>query len=376
MNHDLGRRGDPGTIIAIETVRVSLRANPTLTVRGARGKHDHSDFLLVRLATSRGFEGYGEVSATLGWSGEDAETAEHAIRRVLAPALLGQSLLPVSGLSRRMDAAIVGQPFTKAGLETAVWDALGQTYELSVAQLLGGPHRQEVPTKLSLSGDGDELAATLEAARAIGFGAFKVKVGLGRKSDIERYRLARSLAGPDVFIGADANGGWTRLEAAATIPALVDAGAAFIEQPLQPADLEGMRALRGMGAPILADESVYSLDDVAAIVSIGAADALNIYVGMSGGMALAAQAIRTAAVFGIPSIVGSNGEMGVGAAAQLHVACAVESLGPFPSDIIGHHYYEEDILEQPLDIDGSVARLPDGPGLGVRPAAHLRERFA
>ena len=376
MTNDLAERSDPGTISAIETARVSLRAHPTLTVKGARGVHDHSDFLLVRLLTSGGHEGFGEVSATLGWSGEDAETAEHAIRRVLAPALIGQPLLPVSGLSARMDAAFVGQPFTKAGLEIAIWDALGQTYGLSVAQLLGGPHRLEVPTKLSLSGDGDDLAATLEAARAIGFSSFKVKVGLDRKSDIERFKLARSLVGPDGFLGADANGGWTRLDAAATIPGLVAEGAAFIEQPVQPADLEGMRAMRGMGAPILADESVYSLDDVAAIVSIGAADALNVYVGMSGGMSRAVQAIRMAAVFGIGSIVGSNGEMGVGAAAQLHVACAVEQLGPFPSDIIGHHYYEQDILEEPLDIDGTVARLPSGPGLGVRPAASFRQRFA
>ena len=62
-------------ISTIETARVSLRAHPTLTVRGARGTHDHSDFLLVRLVTEAGHEGFGEVSATLQWSGEDAETA-------------------------------------------------------------------------------------------------------------------------------------------------------------------------------------------------------------------------------------------------------------------------------------------------------------
>ena len=79
-----------------------------------------------------------------------------------------------------------------------------------------------------------------------------------------------------------------------------------------------------------------------------AADALNVYVGKAGGMEKAVRQMRTAAAFGIPSILGSNGEMGLGAAAQVHVACAVESLAPFPSDIIGHHYYDEDILETPL----------------------------
>ncbi|HNO59691.1 MAG TPA: hypothetical protein PKH44_03580 [Plasticicumulans sp.] len=47
-------RGDAGTIVSVETAAVSLRANPRLAVRGARGSHDSSDFLLVRVATSRG----------------------------------------------------------------------------------------------------------------------------------------------------------------------------------------------------------------------------------------------------------------------------------------------------------------------------------
>jgi L-alanine-DL-glutamate epimerase-like enolase superfamily enzyme len=160
------------------------------------------------------------------------------------------------------------------------------------------------------------------------------------------------------------------------IAGLADHGPAFIEQPTQPRDLDGMAACRTFGIPVLADEAVYSLDDVVAIVGAGAADALNVYVGKASGMERAVREIRTAAAFGVPSILGSNGEMGLGAAAQIHVACAVESLAPFPSDIIGHHYYEEDILDAPLDIDGTVARLPAGPGLGVQPNATIRARFA
>jgi L-alanine-DL-glutamate epimerase-like enolase superfamily enzyme len=38
----------------------------------------------------------------------------------------------------------------------------------------------------------------------------------------------------------------------------------------------------------------------------------------------------------------------------------------FPSDIIGAHYYAEDILADPLPSDGRTVRLPAGPGLGVR----------
>jgi muconate cycloisomerase len=193
---------DPGTIVSVETAAVSLRANPKLTVRGARGTHDRSDFLLVRVATTGGAIGHGEVSATLRWSGEDATTAEYAIKGVLAPAIIGQPLHPVAGLAARMDLALAGNPFTKAGLECGLWDALGHAWGRRVVDLLGGPFRTEVPTKCSLSGDGDVLAGSIERARAIGFRSHKVKVGISVESDVARVGRARGRFGADTLLGA------------------------------------------------------------------------------------------------------------------------------------------------------------------------------
>jgi L-alanine-DL-glutamate epimerase-like enolase superfamily enzyme len=144
---------------------------------------------------------------------------------------------------------------------------------------------------------------------------------------------------------------------------------------VRPGDLEGMAAVRGVGLPVLADEAVYSLDDVANIIRAHAADALNVYVGKSGGLELAVRAMDTANIFGLDAIIGSNGEFGVGAAAQIHVACAAQRIGPFPSDIIGHHYYDVDILKAPAPINGITATLPSGPGLGVEPSEDVIARF-
>jgi L-alanine-DL-glutamate epimerase-like enolase superfamily enzyme len=364
-----------GTIAAIETATVSLQASSALAVYGARGGHTSSDFVMVRLHTSEGVVGYGEVSATPRWSGEDAVSATHFVRDVLAPALIGQPLLPVSGLSARMDLALAANPFTKAGVNMACWDALGRTLGLRVTELLGGPLRTEIPVKMSLSGDGDRLAGALERIRARGFRSYKVKVGVSYDTDVPRFRLARKLVGPDTFLGADANGGWTRSDAMRTSRALAEFHPAFIEQPVRPDDLDGMAAVRTIGLPVLADEAVYSLDDVANIIRRGAADALNVYVGKSGGLELAVRELDTATAFGLDAIIGSNGEFGVGAAAQIHVACAAQRIGPYPSDIIGHHYYDVDVLKQPAPIDGLVARLPDGPGLGVEPGLEVMSTF-
>lgn len=354
------------TIEAIETTSVTRRFNPALAVRGAKSTHDSSTFLFVRVRASDGSEGFGEVSATRNWSGEDDVTARHAIRDVIEPAIIGRPLAPVAALTALMDRSIAGNYFAKAGLNMALWDALGMSLDLPVANLLGGPLRQQVPVKISLSGDGDELRAGHRAALGAGFSSFKVKVGKGPESDIARFHLARELAGPSAFIGADANGGWSVSEARRAIPELAAAHAAFIEQPVAARDITGMAALRRAGLPVVADESVYGAGDLAQLIRADAADAVSIYIGKSGGLERAVHMANTCAVFGLDVVIGSNAELGLGAAAQIHVASACERLGSIPSDIIGQHFYTEDVLAVPMAIDGSTALLPAGAGLGVR----------
>lgn len=365
------------TIAAVETTTVSLRAKPALAVRGQRTTHASSSFVLVRVLTEDGVAGHGEISATAAWSGEDDVTATHYVRDLIGPMLVGRPLAPVAAHTALMDRYLGGNPFTKAGVNTALWDALGRAVGLPVATLLGGPFRDEVPVKVSLSGDGDDLRAGFEAATALGFGAFKVKVGRDPKADAARVALARELAGDAAYIGVDANGGWTRGDAAKAVRAMAPSGIAFVEQPVRASDLEGMRGLRSLGVPVVADEAVYSDADVVRVAQVGAADTVSIYVGKSSGLDRAVRSAALAAAHGLDVVIGSNGEMGIGAAAQAHVACACERLGTTPCGITGHLWYEDDAtLRAPLDIDGRRARLPEGPGLGVEPTEEVARRFS
>jgi L-alanine-DL-glutamate epimerase-like enolase superfamily enzyme len=203
-----------------------------------------------------------------------------------------------------------------------------------------------------------------------------VKVGLDVETDVERVALVRELAGPATFIGTDANTGWSAAEARLAIAGFAPYGVAFVEQPVAAKALDDMAALRAFGLPIVADESVGDMADLVAVLRASAADVVSVYVGMSGGPGRAVDIGRVAGAFGVPCVIGSNGEMGIGAAAQLHVACAIPSLSPtIPSDVIGAHFYTEDILADPLDSDGVTVRLPNSPGLGVVPRPDLVSRF-
>jgi L-alanine-DL-glutamate epimerase-like enolase superfamily enzyme len=365
------------TIAAVELATVELPVSRDLIVHGARGTHDHSPFLLVRVTTSDGVRGYGEVSATALWSGEDGATARHLISHVLAPAVVAEPLVPVAKLEQRMDTVLAGNPFTKAGVSIALWDAFARTLDVPLAVALGGPLRHEVPVKMSLSGDGDDLLRSYEAAAAEGFSAFKVKVGLHADRDVSRFTLARKTVGPDTLLGMDANGGWNRSDALRAVKAMLADAPAFIEQPLPPDDLTGMRRMRDLGLPVIADESIFGMPDLVDAVRSEACDVVSIYVGKSGGPGRAVAMAQVADAFGVDVVIGCNGEMGLGAAAQLHVACACATLSEaIPSDIFGAHFYDEDILAVPLDNDGSYARLGSASGLGVQLRPDIEERFA
>lgn len=353
-------------ITKIEIADVHPRVRPALVVRGARGSHDHSDFLLIRLTTSAGVQGLGEVSGTLIWSGEDASTAEYVIRAALAPALLGQPLLPLEGLEALMDQALAGHPFTKAGVATAAWDAYARLLDVPLAVALGGIQRDVINVKCSLSGNGDQLANGWREAVAQGFTAFKIKIGTGATADISRMQELRALTGPRTFIGADANGGYNRGQAEYVGGELVALGAAFLEQPVAADDLEGLHELRSLGPPIVADESVYGMADLQAVINAEAADAVSLYVGKSSGPGRAIGMGRVAAAAGLDVVIGSNGELGVGAAAQLHVAAAIDGLSQtIPHDIIGGRYYLDDVIASGPHHNGTRVHLDSLPGLGI-----------
>ncbi|MGH9660297.1 MAG: mandelate racemase/muconate lactonizing enzyme family protein, partial [Bryobacteraceae bacterium] len=166
-------------------------------------------------------------------------------------------------------------------------------------------------------------------------------------------------------IGVDANGAWPAAVAIATIRRLEEFGIAFAEQPVPPGDAGTMAEVRrATGVPIVADESVYSAQDAHILARAGAADAVSIYVGKSGGIASARRIAAVAQTAGLGATIGSNLELGVASAAMIHLALATPGL-TIPSDIIGPLYYEEDILAEPLLLRPGEARAPDRPGLGV-----------
>ncbi|MBL8222880.1 MAG: hypothetical protein JNL62_26815, partial [Bryobacterales bacterium] len=148
-------------ITRIETIPVRVPIRPEFQIQGALGSHTESPFVVLRVHTDEGITGLGEVSCTAIWSGEDATTAVHLIAAYLEPVLVGEDPRDVERLTFQMRRALAGNPFTKSGIEIALWDILGKSVGLPVYRLLGGAVRERIPIKMSVSGTTPERAAEL-----------------------------------------------------------------------------------------------------------------------------------------------------------------------------------------------------------------------
>lgn len=366
-------------ITRIETIPIRVPLRPELAIRGRRGVHDVSPFLLVKVHTSEGITGLGESSCTPRWSGEDQVTAAHFTTDVIAPELAGDDPLQIADISRNMDVLLAGNPFTKAAIEMALWDIAGKAAGQPLYRLLGGAIRDRVPTKWSISGREPPEAARIAAwAVEQGFRAMKVKVGIDPEGDIARVRAVREAVGAEVRIGVDANGGWSPDAAVDIIRRLAEFDICFVEQPVAPGDPDMLARVRSqVEIPVVADESVYSPQDARMLARAGAADAFSIYVGKSAGIGPAREIAAIARAASLACTVGSNLELGVGTAAMIHLAVSTPGIEPerFPCDIIGPLYYSADILLEPLPLHPGSARAPEKPGLGVELDPEMIRRY-
>jgi muconate cycloisomerase len=278
-----------------------------------------------------------------------------------------------------MASALANNPFTLAGIEMALWDLVGKAANLPVHMLLGGPVRDVVRTKYSVSGVEPARAAAIAAwAVEQGFDAMKVKVGMDPATDLRRVREVRRAVGPDVMLGVDANGGWDPGTAVQLLPQLEQENVRFIEQPVPPGDPRWLVRVRAASTiPVVADESVATSQDALTLVRLDAADTFSIYVGMGGGIREASAIATISDAARVHCTIGSNLELGIAQAAMIHLAVSQPAIHPevVPCDIISRFFYERDIVREPLPVEAGSAHRIDEPGLGVELDMRMVEHY-
>ncbi len=300
-----------------------------------------------------------------------------AIEEIYGPLLIGRRLADFEGHDALLTSRLAGNPAARAVLDIALHDALGKALNVPVHDLLGGRANSAVPLEWSISLYDDPARMVADAQRAVDeFGirvlCLKAAGKGGWRQDVKNFEAVRSAVGSDVLIGVDPNTGWTVSESIVALSAMRDLDVGYCEQPVERRNLAGMAEIRrqAAGVPIMADESLFTVQDAAQIISAGAADVFCVKLYKVGGLLPA----RKIAAIGEASDIGINsGGLAVASAieasAAMHFCAAVPASRTFGAAefVFGAGVLGADplIAEGDLSIENGAVRVPDRPGLGL-----------
>jgi L-alanine-DL-glutamate epimerase-like enolase superfamily enzyme len=209
---------------------------------------------------------------------------------------------------------------------------------------------------------------TEEAVQHVSRGFKTIKIYCGRETpqdDLERIREIRRAVGDGIQIYVESNQRWSFKTTLGLLPYLEELKILFMEQPISVHLWREMKILRERSSiPVAIDEGVFNAEDVVRAKQNELADIMNIYVLKAGGILNAKRALDVTESVGLQAFIGSFNELGISIAAGAHLAATLASL-PYPCYLIGPMLYEEEILQEPLDIRDGFLSLPEKPGLGI-----------
>jgi L-alanine-DL-glutamate epimerase-like enolase superfamily enzyme len=316
----------------------------------ARGSQDTYRTVHIRITDEDGLEGWGEA-APQRYYGETPETVLAALG-TYATALPDDPFL-LEDAERSFATALNGNHSARAGLSAALHDLAGKRLGVPVYRLFGLDPAKCPASTFTIGIDTPERIA-MKVREAESYPVLKIK--LGTSDDLAILRAIRDVTSKELRV--DANAGWTRKQAVRMLPVLDEFGVTVLEQPLDPADLEGLAEVtRHARVPVIADESCLTAEDIPGLV--GRVDGINIKLAKTGSLREALRMIAVARAHHLMVMVGCMIESSIGITAAAQVTPLVDIC-----DLDGAALLAQDPFAG-ATIEGGRLRLPEGPGLGL-----------
>src|SRR5882724_6243348 len=273
------------------------------------GRIDARRSVVVVLHDGEGHVGYGEAAPDElpFYSEETLGSARDLITRVLTPRIAGREFDSPEAVDAALRENVRGNPFARAGIETAAWDLeahrRGTGLPQLVAERLGVAPAASFPCGVALGIPEDRRADTLtrRVYDALQHGYRRVKIKVAPGWDDVAVRAARAgMAGTDVPLTVDANGAYDWPAHALTTPLCLD-------ETLR--DVRAARQILALDGPMV----------------------WNLKVHRVGGLAEACRIYRVAAECGARLWAGTMPESGIGSQADIAVAALAACV--YPSDV-------------------------------------------
>jgi len=259
----------------------------TRPFRIARGVATHADVVVVTLSDG-GHRGWGEARPTARYG----ETTDSVIAQV------GEILSAISrGIAWESLHDEVPAGAARNAVDCAAWDLQAKRSGVPVWKLIGVPEPTSIPTAYTIGLDSPEaMAAAAEASGAHSI----LKLKLGGQEDVARVRAVRA-AVPRKRLIVDVNEAWSFEQLQDSLPALLEAGVAMIEQPLAAGKDDALMKLPRL-IPLCADETCHTSADLDRVRPCY--DVINIKLDKTGGLTEAVRLARLARSRGLDVMAG------------------------------------------------------------------------
>lgn len=336
----------------------------------------HRTAWVVELVTDNGLTGWGEGAEPLSQHELDTHVVGrdpfHA-RRIWLD-LYNQGWGRVAGIS---------------AVDIALHDLQGKAAGRPVHELLGGISRDRVPcyaSGLFRKDRPDNTAGLVDEARRyidLGYGAIKMKIGLGAGYDVTNVEAIRRAVGDHVLFAVDANCGYDVATAIDVGQRLTAYDPYWFEEPIADHDVAGNAEIRHAlaGTRLAGGEQRQGLIGFRDTIAGGAFDIVQPDISISGGFTECRRIEALAQAHGIRVLPHMWGTA-IRLAATLHWQATIpddpEGLAPQPC------LFEYDMTEnglrtelamEPIEAIDGVLTVPDAPGLGIEINRDVLDRY-
>jgi D-galactarolactone cycloisomerase len=349
----------------VDVSTIAIRVPLEKRFAGSYYSMTHRSTVIVRVLCDDGTVGEayaGDEDATL-------EQIDAVIHDEIKPLVVGSELMAVE---RTWEAARVATfdilrdrrigLVACAGVDTAIWDAVGKFLDQPLWRLWGG-YTGRVATSVIGAYYRDDLTieAEVEALVEWGVAGMKVKVGgLSPVEDAQRFKRARRAAGDGLILMADANQAWHVSDAVEFARRATEDDLFWFEEPCRwDVDRLAMSDVRMLsGVSICAGQSELSAGGCRELMAQGAIDFCNFDSSWSGGPTEWRRVAAMSLAYGVRMAHHEEPQVSLHLLASISNGTFVEMFWP-ERDPIWHHL----VANPPELIDGYL-HLTERPGLG------------
>ncbi|MYD43277.1 MAG: mandelate racemase/muconate lactonizing enzyme family protein [Gammaproteobacteria bacterium] len=339
---------------------------------------------LLRIQTDAGVEGWSEAFGAVSPSANRTSVFEAYLENTIKPALIGEDPLQIERIwelltfgkderSHKVPAHIVGI------VDVALWDLMGKETGLPVYALMGGAARTHLPMYWSV-GSGwrmqpSEMLEKVKEGWDANYRAFKIRMDWrGWRQDIdpikdyEMFKLVREFLPQDVYLGFDANNGYSVSTAIQQGRKFEELGINHFEEPIPHNDLPGLKQIAdALDVAVSAGEQDAYRWWFEHLVLLGNPDILQPDILSAGGPTEVKKIFDMATILDKP-VMPHSPQAGINSMASMHVYATVQNATrphEFSTEFSGPL---DDVAaiygEHVVPLNGAI-NLTDRPGLGI-----------